>query len=146
MPAIPTLFNFVVDLILRNALTGVPEGVQLSATFALTKLNYADDIALLGDSFVAVQEAVNPLHRFAAVVVVVESPQTPEDDSEKRRRTRWETGKFIDGLPMSNHSRPASKAGRRSHKWPYIPSSSLHNRHVAPSDRLIRCCQQRRAG
>ncbi len=32
-------------------------------------------------------------------VVVVESPQTPEDDPEKRLRTRWETGKFVDGLP-----------------------------------------------
>ncbi len=35
----------------------------------------------------------------AADVVVVESPQTPEDDPEKRLRMRWETGKFIDGLP-----------------------------------------------
>ncbi len=34
-----------------------------------------------------------------AVVVVVESPQTPEDDPEKRLRTRWETNKLIDGLP-----------------------------------------------
>ncbi len=33
------------------------------------------------------------------LVVVVESPQTPENDPEKRLRTRWETGKFIDGLP-----------------------------------------------
>ncbi len=33
------------------------------------------------------------------VVVVVESPQTPEDDPEERLRTRWETGTFIDGLP-----------------------------------------------
>ncbi len=30
---------------------------------------------------------------------VVESPQTPEDDPEKRLRTRWKTVKFIDGLP-----------------------------------------------
>ncbi len=35
----------------------------------------------------------------AAVVVVVKSPQTPEDDPEKRLRTRWATGKFVDGLP-----------------------------------------------
>ncbi len=34
-----------------------------------------------------------------AVVVVVESPQTPENDPEKRLRTHWETGKFVDGLP-----------------------------------------------
>ncbi len=66
-PLSPTLFNFVVDWILRNALAGAP-GVQLSSTFGLTNLAYADDIALLGDSFVSVQEAVNKVHRFAAVV------------------------------------------------------------------------------
>ncbi len=30
-------------------------------------------------------------------VVVVKSPQTPEDDPEKRLRRRWETGKCING-------------------------------------------------
>ncbi len=47
-----------------------------------------------------------PASRFAScfqvatdVVVVVESPQTPEDDPEERLRTRRETGKFVDGLP-----------------------------------------------
>ncbi len=49
----PTLFNFVVDWILRNTLSGAP-GVQLSSTFGLTDLAYADDIALLSDSFAAV--------------------------------------------------------------------------------------------
>ncbi len=34
----------------------------------------------------------------AVVVVVAESPQTPENDPEKRLRPRWETGKFVDGL------------------------------------------------
>ncbi len=32
-------------------------------------------------------------------VVVVESPQTPEDNPQKRLHTRWETDKFMDGLP-----------------------------------------------
>ncbi len=36
------------------------------------------------------------------VVVVVESPQTPEDDPEERLRTRWETGKSVDGLRASD--------------------------------------------
>ncbi len=66
-PRSPTLFNFVVDWILRNALSEAP-GVQLSQTFGLTDLAYADDIALFGDSFVTVQEAVNQVHPFAAVV------------------------------------------------------------------------------
>ncbi len=35
----------------------------------------------------------------AAVVVVVNSPQTPEDDTVKRLRTQWETCRFIDGHP-----------------------------------------------
>ncbi len=39
----------------------------IRSTFGLTDLAYADDIALLGDSFAAVQEAVNRFHRFAAV-------------------------------------------------------------------------------
>ncbi len=58
-PLSPTLFNFVVDWILRNTLSGA-SGVQLSSTFGLTDLAYADDIALLG--------AVNQVHRFDAVV------------------------------------------------------------------------------
>ncbi len=33
-----------------------------------------------------------------AVVVVVKSPQPPEDDPDKRLHTRWETCKFVDGL------------------------------------------------
>ncbi len=35
------------------------------------------------------------------VCVVVQSPQTPEDDPEKRLRTRSETCKFVDGLPKT---------------------------------------------
>ncbi len=50
-PPSPTLFNFVVDWILQNALAGAP-GVQHSSTFGLTELANANDIALLGDSFV----------------------------------------------------------------------------------------------
>ncbi len=40
---------------------------QHSTTFGLTSLTYADDIAFLGDSFIAVQEAVNEVDRLAAV-------------------------------------------------------------------------------
>ncbi len=51
---------------LRNALPGAP-GVQHSTTFGLTNLTYADDIAFLGDSFVAVHEAVNGVDRLNEV-------------------------------------------------------------------------------
>ncbi len=37
-------------------------------TLALTDLAYADDIAILGDSYEAVQEMVNGVHRFANAV------------------------------------------------------------------------------
>ncbi len=64
-PLSPTLFTFVVAWILRNALSAAP-GVQLGSPFGLTDLAYVGNIALLDDSFAAVQAAVN--HRFAAVV------------------------------------------------------------------------------
>ncbi len=38
-------------------------------------------------------------YRSRAEVVVVLSPQTPDDDPEKRLHTHWETCKFVDGLP-----------------------------------------------
>ncbi len=50
----PTLFKFAVDWILRKAMAGAT-GVQVSTTLALTDLAYADDIAILGDSYEAVQ-------------------------------------------------------------------------------------------
>ncbi len=66
-PLSPTLSNFVVDWILRNVLSGALD-VQLSSTFDLTDLAYVTGIALFGDSFAAVQEAVNKAQRSAAVV------------------------------------------------------------------------------
>ncbi len=44
------------------------DGIQVSITLALTDLAYADDIALFGDSYEAVQEMVNGVHRFANAV------------------------------------------------------------------------------
>ncbi len=69
-PLSPIPFNFAVNWILRNVLSGATE-VQHSATFGLTNLTYADDIAFHGDSFVAVQEALNVVDRLTAVSVVV---------------------------------------------------------------------------
>ncbi len=46
-----------------------------------------------------------------AVVVVVLSPRTPEDDPEKRLRTYWETCKFIDGLPKAQSLTVRVKGG-----------------------------------
>ncbi len=46
----------------------VVTGFQVSTTLALTDLTYADDIAILGDSYKAVQEMVNGVHRFANAV------------------------------------------------------------------------------
>ncbi len=76
--------------------------VQLSSIFGLTNLTYAADIDFLRGTVVAVQKAVNEVDRLDAVsvvVVVVPSPQTPEDDPEKRLRTQREACKYIDGRP-----------------------------------------------
>ncbi len=59
-----TLFNFVIDWIPRNALAGLT-GVKISATLALVDLAYADDIAILGESYEAGEYMVNGIHRFA---------------------------------------------------------------------------------
>ncbi len=57
----------LVDRILWNAMASAT-GVQVSTTLALTDLAYADDIVLLDDSYGAVQEMVNGVHRFADAV------------------------------------------------------------------------------
>ncbi len=62
-----TLVNYIIDWILRTELQDVP-GVQVGSTVSITNLAYADDIALLGDSFEAVQEALEGVERYAAAV------------------------------------------------------------------------------
>ncbi len=63
----PTLFNYAIDFVLENALRGL-QGVQVGEYLYLTDLTYANDIALLGDSAEAVQDALNNIDRFAKVV------------------------------------------------------------------------------
>ncbi len=65
-PISPTLFIDFIDWILRRELKDVP-GVQLSSIKSITGLAYADGIALLGDSFVAVQEALAGVERYAVL-------------------------------------------------------------------------------
>ncbi len=43
-------------------------GVRVTTTLALTDLAYADDIAILGDSYEAVRKMVNGVHRFVNAV------------------------------------------------------------------------------
>ncbi len=63
----PTLFNYIIDWILREAQQDATS-VQVSSTVSITDLAYADDIALLGDSFEAVQGALEGVERYAAAV------------------------------------------------------------------------------
>ncbi len=51
----------------KETLQDVP-GVQVSSTVSITDLAYADGIALLGDSFEAVQDALEGVERYAAAV------------------------------------------------------------------------------
>ncbi len=63
----PTLFNYAIDFVLERALRG-SQGVQVGENLYLTDLTYANDIALLGDSAEAVQDALDNIDRFAKVV------------------------------------------------------------------------------
>ncbi len=59
-------------------------GVQISTTLALTDLAYADDIALLGGSYEAVQEIVNRGHRLAnAVGLRIDAYKTKELSAQR---------------------------------------------------------------
>ncbi len=57
----PTLFNYIIDWILGQALQDYP-GVQVGANVHVSGLAYADDIAILSSSYSGMQgllEAVN---------------------------------------------------------------------------------------
>ena len=58
----PFLFNFAIEDVLRNALCGFTEGgIELLPGSHVTDLDYADDIALLGEDPVFIQDALNRL-------------------------------------------------------------------------------------
>ncbi len=61
------LSSYVIDWSLRKALQDVP-GMQVISTVSITDLTYAADIALLGESFKAVQEALEGVERYSAAL------------------------------------------------------------------------------
>ncbi len=63
----PTLVNYATDFVLERALRG-SQDVQVGENLCLTDLTYADDIALLGDTAEAIQDALDNIDRFAKVV------------------------------------------------------------------------------
>ena len=61
-PISPFLFNFAIDDVLQRALHGLEDGgVELLPGNRVLDLEYADDIALLGDNVESVQHALNRL-------------------------------------------------------------------------------------
>ncbi len=50
----PTLFNYIIDWILRQALQDYP-GVQVGANVHVSDLAYADDIVILSSSYSEMQ-------------------------------------------------------------------------------------------
>ena len=61
-PISPFLFNFAIDDVLRRAFDGlVGSGVELLPGSRVTDLDYADDIAVLGDDARVVQQALDRL-------------------------------------------------------------------------------------
>ncbi len=63
----PTLFKNAIDYVLERALRS-SQDVQVEENLYLNNLTDADDIALLGDSAEAFQDALDNIDRFAKVV------------------------------------------------------------------------------
>ena len=66
-PLSPSLFNFAVDWIMKQAVTEFP-GVQINNHFRITDLEYADDVVILGDNFHEVQQMLELVNRFASQI------------------------------------------------------------------------------
>ncbi len=78
-------------------------GVQVSITLALTDLAYADDIALLGDSYEAVKEMVDGVHRFANAVRLRINAAKPKVPSAQMNPSSKGTI-TLDGVPLEEVS------------------------------------------
>ncbi len=63
----PTLFNYIIDWILRQALQDYP-GVQVGANVHVSDLAYADDIVILSSSYSEMQSLFEVVNRHAALV------------------------------------------------------------------------------
>jgi hypothetical protein len=57
-PLSPVLFNFVIDWVLEKSLDG-SEGVNISPQQRITDLDYADDIAILTNTYTEMQDVLN---------------------------------------------------------------------------------------
>ncbi len=63
----PTLFNYIIDWILRQALQVYP-GVQVGANAHVSDLAYADDIVILSSSYSEMQGLLEAVNRHAFAV------------------------------------------------------------------------------
>ena len=70
----PTLFNIVLDYVLKEALEGC-EGIWIDAAAHVTDLGYADDAALLAETASDMQDMIDRLSRAAAAVGLILSAE-----------------------------------------------------------------------
>ncbi len=63
----PTLFNYIIDWILGQALQDYP-GVQVGANVHVSDLAYADNIVLLSSSYSEIQGLLEALNRHVAAI------------------------------------------------------------------------------
>ncbi len=63
----PTLFNYIIDWILRQALQDYP-GIQVGANVRVSDLAYADDILILSSSYSEMQGLLEAVNHHAAAV------------------------------------------------------------------------------
>ena len=62
----PTLFNYCIDWVLKNALSSYQEA-QIGQNLSLTDLDYADDVGLLSDP-VEAQDLLDSVVAWAALI------------------------------------------------------------------------------
>ena len=99
----PILFNFLIDWVLSNALSE-SQGVEITPNYAVTDLDYADDIAVFATDFQKMQLLVCSIAKYAESVGLKINPRKTQVMCANIREEDKLTI-FIDGLPLEevNH-------------------------------------------
>lgn len=63
----PIQFNYIIDWILVNSMNSLT-GVRVGPNFSTTDLDFADDVAILGESYTEVQHALGEVDRISKLV------------------------------------------------------------------------------
>ncbi len=108
----PTLFNYIIDWILDQALQDYP-GVQVEANAHVSYLDYADDIVIPSSSYSEMQGLLDAVNRHAAAVGMrinasKTKMMTPLIPGEQRQAV------LLDGEPLRMWKNSSASARRSS--------------------------------